>query len=177
MHECYAQSLPVYIFVPTDMVHRRVPAQPPSQIELAPLTDEFSKDSAISATLSLLYQARSPIVIVDALTARHLGRDVARRLVEVLQFPTFSTSMGKSIIDETKPYFSGIYNGRVSIPGVCEVVEQQSDLVLDLGPLLADSNTGGHTRSIAEHKLIAVHPHHVSIAGVVYRNIGLVSCE
>ncbi|EXJ57746.1 uncharacterized protein A1O5_12536 [Cladophialophora psammophila CBS 110553] len=175
VHECIAQSLPVYIFVPADMVHCPVPAPSPSRIDLALLTDEFSKASAIAATLSLLYKAKAPTVIVDALTARHSGKDVTRKLVDVLRFPTFSTSMGKSIIDETKPYFCGIYNGQVSIPGVCEVIEQQSDLVLDLGPILSDSNTGGHTRNIAEQKIIAIHPHHVIVGGTVHRNIGLVS--
>lgn len=133
--------------------------------------------AAISATLSMLYKARSPRVIVDALTARHGGRAVTRALVDKLKFPTFSTSMGKSIIDETEVYFCGIYNGKVSVLGVCEVLEQQSDLVFDLGPILSDSNTGGHTRKIEEAKLIAVHPHHVTVAGVVYRNIGIVACR
>ena len=158
------------------MVHLRVPAQPPSRLDLAPLTDESSIESALSATLNLLYNAKAPTVIVDGLTARHLGADVARKLVDLLQFPVYSTSIGKGIIDETQPYFCGIYNGQVSIPGVCEAVEQQSDLVLDLGPLLSDSNTGGHTRTIAEHKLIQVHPHHVTVRGIIHRNIGLVSC-
>ncbi|KIW95803.1 uncharacterized protein Z519_02867 [Cladophialophora bantiana CBS 173.52] len=175
VYECIAQSLPVYIFVPADMVHRLVPAPTLSRIDLAPLTDEINKASAIAATLSLLYKAKTPTVIVDALTARHSGKNVTRKLVDVLRFPTFSTSMGKSIIDETKPYFCGIYNGQVSIPGVCEVIEQQSDLVFDLGPILSDSNTGGHTRNIAEQKIIAIHPHHVVVGGVVHRNIGLVS--
>ncbi|KAI1622713.1 thiamine diphosphate-binding protein [Exophiala viscosa] len=174
IHECYAQSLPVYIFIPSDMVHLRVPDQPSTGLDLVPRTDKFSRESAISVTLPLLYNAKAPAVIVDGLTARHLGSDVTRELVDLLQFPTYSTSIGKGIVDETKPYFCGIYNGQVSIPGVCEAVEQQSDLVLDLGPLLSDSNTGGHTRSIAEHKLIQVHPHHVSVRGVAYRNIGLV---
>ncbi|KAK5036966.1 hypothetical protein LTR13_005346 [Exophiala sideris] len=157
------------------MVDRKVPAPSPSQLDLAPLTDELSKKAAISATLNLLYKAKSPTVIVDALTSRHRGKDVTRKLVDLLQFPTFSTSMGKSIIDETKPYFCGIYNGQVSTPEVCEVVEQKSDLVLDLGPLLADSNTGGHSRKITEQQTIAVHPHQVIIAGMVYRNVGLES--
>lgn len=177
MHECYAKSLPVYIFTPIDMVDVHVPTPSPSQIELAPLTDEFSKKSATSATLTLLYKATNPTVIVDSLTARHRGADVTRKLVDLLQFPTFSTSMGNGIIDETKPYFTVIYNGKVSVPGVCEVVEQKSDFVLDLGPILADSNTGGHSRSIAEEKLVEVHPHHVTVGGVKYCNIGLVSCE
>ncbi|OAL28563.1 hypothetical protein AYO22_02757 [Fonsecaea multimorphosa] len=175
VHECYAKSLPVYIFFPVDMVDRKVPAPSPSQLDLAPFTDKLSQKAAISATLNLLYKAKSPAVIVDALTARHRGKDVTRKLVDLLQFPTYSTSMGKSIIDETESYFCGIYNGQVSVPEVCEVLEQKSDLVLDLGPILADSNTGGHSRKIAEHQIIAVHPHHVTIECVVYPNIGLVS--
>ncbi len=179
MHECYARSLPVYIFVPIDMVHELVPTEslslPP--VEKGPLTDQCSQKLALSATLSKLYRAKAPAVVVDALTTRHLGREVTRKLVDKLQFPTFSTSMGKSIIDETKPYFCGIYNGEVSLPDVCRTIEEESDLVFDLGPLHSDSNTGGHTRHLDGKRLIEVHPHHVNVAGITYRNIGLVSCK
>lgn len=161
------------------MVHELVPTEslslPP--VVKGPLTDEYSQKLALEATLSLLYKAKAPAVIVDALTSRHLGREVTRKLVDRLQFPTFSTSMGKSIIDEAKPYFCGIYNGEVSIPEVCQTLEKDSDLVFDLGPLHSDSNTGGHTRHIDVKRLIEVHPHHVVVAGTTYRSIGLVSCK
>lgn len=160
-----------------DLVHTRIAAEFLSPTNLGFASDENSIQTAISRAVAMLYEAKNPVVIVDALTARHQGQDIARKLVDKLQWPTFSTSMGKSIINETKSYFSGIYNGKVSIPGVCDAVEQQSDLVLDIGPILSDSNTGGHTRNIDVRKMIAIHPHQVIVAGTMYRNVGIVSCR
>ncbi|GME52880.1 putative benzoate 4-monooxygenase cytochrome p450 [Neofusicoccum parvum] len=121
--------------------------------------------TVIEAILSALYSARNPVVIVDCLVARHRAAPQARQLLDILRFPTFSTSMGKGIIDEPTPYFHGIYNGKVSHPGVAAAVEDASDLVLDLGPLLSDSNTGGHTRAIPPAKLVSLHPHGAVVRG------------
>ncbi|CZR68750.1 related to pyruvate decarboxylase [Phialocephala subalpina] len=173
--ECYVHSLPVYIFVPSDFVHVPVSGSISPLANLALISDHENETAAIAATISTIYAAKSPVVIVDALVSRHLAIDVTRELVDFLGFPTFSTSMGKSIIDETRPYFHGIYNGQVSVPDVCKVIEQDSDLVIDLGPLLSDSNTGGHTRKIAESKLITVLPNHVSIGNKTYQEVGLAS--
>lgn len=164
------------IFVPMDMVNLPVPTSSTLPVDLSPIIDHDSKAAAVSAALSLVYAAKSPVIIIDALVARHRAIGVTRQLVDLLQFPTFSTSMGKSIINETQSYFRGIYNGQVSYPGVCKAVEQDSDLVVDLGPLLSDSNTGGFTRNIAERKLISVHPHHVVTRGTIYPQISLASC-
>ncbi|EOD44411.1 putative pyruvate decarboxylase protein [Neofusicoccum parvum UCRNP2] len=124
--------------------------------------------TVIEAILSALYSARNPVVIVDCLVARHRATPQARQLLDILRFPTFSTSMGKGIIDEPTPYFHGIYNGKVSHPGVAAAVEDASDLVLDLGPLLSDSNTGGHTRAIPPAKLVSLHPHGAVVRGQAF---------
>lgn len=41
----------------------------------------------------------------------------------------------------------------VSFPGCADAIEG-SDLVLNIGPLLSDSNTGGFTRNITNEKLV-----------------------
>lgn len=42
---------------------------------------------------------------------------------------------------------------KVSFPGCCETLES-SDLIINIGPLLSDSNTGGFTRNIREENLV-----------------------
>ncbi|KAF2796696.1 pyruvate decarboxylase [Melanomma pulvis-pyrius CBS 109.77] len=174
-HDCHEKSLPVYIFVPMDMVNLLVlPSSTPS-FHRAPIVDYADEAAAVATITSMIYESRMPVVIVDALVARHNVIDIARKLVHLLQFPTFSTSMGKSIIHETHPYFHGIYNGQVSRPGVCHSVETESDLVIDLGPILSDSNTGGFTRKIPEGNLISIHPRCVKIGNSTYKHAGLAS--
>lgn len=85
--------------------------------------------------------------------------------------------MGKSIIDETKPYYYGIYNGIVSFPGVQETVEKESDLVLHLGPFLSENNTCGFTSIIDAEKVIYVKPTSVVVKGEVFNDIPVKSCK
>ncbi|PVH73681.1 pyruvate decarboxylase, partial [Cadophora sp. DSE1049] len=172
---CYTESLPVYIFVPMDAVKLRALNNHHASLSLKPVSNRSSEAAAVTKALDLIYAAKSPSVIVDALVARHLAVDVARELVDLLHFPTFTTPMGKSIIHETNPYFTGVYNGQISLPDVCRVIEQESDLVIDLGPFLSDSNTGGHSRKLPAERVIAVNPKEVVISGVAYPHIGLKS--
>ncbi|EKG10330.1 Thiamine pyrophosphate enzyme TPP-binding protein [Macrophomina phaseolina MS6] len=163
LRTCLETSLPVYIFVPMDFVHPLVIPPAPSQpLDVPPAA---AAAPLIETVLSELYSARSPVILVDALVSRHRATREARQLLDKLRFPTFSTPMGKSIANESAPYFHSTYNGKVSFPGVAAFVEDASDLVLDLGPILSDSNTGGHTRTIAAEKLISVHPHELVVRG------------
>jgi pyruvate decarboxylase len=84
--------------------------------------------------------------------------------------------MGKSIADEDLAYYHGTYNGKVCPPWMHTYIEEESDLVLEFGPLLADSNTGGHSREIASEKLISVHPDRVVCFGVTYTNVNITQC-
>ncbi len=160
-----------------DTVKLRVPTNHPALLSLKPASIRSSEAAAVTKALNLIYAAKSPSVIVDALVARHLAVDVAREFVDLLHFPTFTTPMGKSIIHETNSYFTGVYNGQISLPGVCRVIEQESDLVIDLGPFLSDSNTGGLSRKLPAERVIAVNPKEVVISGVAYPHIGLKSCK
>ncbi|KKY20279.1 putative benzoate 4-monooxygenase cytochrome p450 [Diplodia seriata] len=168
LRTCLDTSLPVYIFVPTDFVHQTVDAPLP----LCPLNTTAPTPALpqplIGLLLSLLYAARRPIIIVDALVARHGATQQARALLDTLRHvPAVSTPMGKGIVRESAPYFLGTYVGRLSRPpGIVAAVEQDSDLVLDLGPLHSDSNTGGHSRRIAVGcTLVEVRPHEVVVRG------------
>jgi pyruvate decarboxylase len=160
-----------------DVVKLRVRDNQSASLRLKYISNHDTEGVAVTKALALIYAAKHPSVIVDALVARHLAIDVTRELVDVLHFPTFTTGMGKSIVHETHPYFLGVYNGQISRPGVCKILEEESDLVIDLGPFLSDSNTGGFSRKLSQKRVIAVNPKDVVIAGVVFRHIGLKSCK
>src|SRR2546423_6891241 len=67
-------------------------------------------------------------------------------LVVKLRLPTFVTPMGKSAVDETLPYFSGVYEGESSPPTVKKHLES-SDLIIGIGIIPSDYNTGGFTNA------------------------------
>lgn len=164
--------LPVFIYIPVDVVGVQLDA---SRLE-TPLDTSIKNESAVEdlivkEVLNEIKIASKPIILGDVLTIRHGGRELARELVDLTNFQSFSTPLSKGIIDETQSSYGGVYNGTgrficvcnlfrcntdihlVSFPGVVEAVHG-SDLVLNLGPLLSDSNTGGFTRDIKDSNLI-----------------------
>ncbi|KAH0831667.1 Pyruvate decarboxylase isozyme 2 [Fonsecaea pedrosoi] len=152
---CVRSRLPVYIYVPVDAVAVQLDAK---RLDTPLDLTVQNKDGKIEAqivsdVLSLIKEASNPVILADVLTVRHGGRELTRELAELTQFPCYSTPLSKGVIDETLPYYSGLYNGKVSFPGVAEGIES-SDLVLNLGPLLSDSNTGGFTREIKDEHLV-----------------------
>lgn len=166
------------------MVHKRIPAkslQLPLSLE-RPVHEArkevpSEEDKAIEAVLSSIYSAKSPVVLVDSLVLQFGLRMIVRTLLADLKFPTFCPFMGKSIIEESMPYFYGTYNGKYSYPGIREAVEDQSDLVIHIGPLPTDMNTGGFSAKIDEEKLILIEETCVRYMGKVFEGVYLKSCK
>ncbi|KAJ4214946.1 Pyruvate decarboxylase 1 [Fusarium solani] len=173
IRECLLRSLPVYLFVPMDFVHVPIDASPlRSHIELNHPINVANETEALSIVLKTLQTSKNPLLLVDCLVDRHGAVQEVRKLADSLDLPLFSTSMGKTIIQETHPRYCGVYNGEVSYPGVKAAVER-SDCILNLGPLLADSNTGGHTREIRPEQVILVEPDSCTVFGITYRQVYL----
>jgi len=106
--------LPVYIYIPTDVVDVPVDAR---RLE-TPLdtavrnADEQAENIILKAVLDLIRTAARPVILADVLTIRHGGRDLARELAELTHFQSFSTPLSKGVIDEESPYYGGLYNGK-----------------------------------------------------------------
>jgi pyruvate decarboxylase len=96
-------------------------------------------------------------------------------LLDLTDNKSFTTNLGKGILNETHPTFVGVYNGIVSYPGVAQAIES-SDLVINTGPLLSDSNTGGFTRFIKPEHVVEIHSDHVIFKGQQYLNVAMKSC-
>lgn len=68
----------------------------------------------------------------------------------------------------------GVYNGFVSYPGVQAAIES-SDFIINTGPLLSDSNTGGFTRFIKPEQVVEIHSDHVIFKGEKHESIAMKS--
>ncbi|TVY37569.1 Pyruvate decarboxylase [Lachnellula occidentalis] len=166
-------KLPVYIYVPMDVVGIPLDA---SRLEKRLNTTVINsnlqmEDEVVQSTLELIRKSSKPSILADVLTIRHGGRELARRLASATQFPTYSTPLSKGVFDETDSKYNGVYNGEgkansrhqndyllkashlVSFPGCADSLES-SDLVLNIGFLLSNSNTGGFTRKIPDENLV-----------------------
>ncbi|ODQ63844.1 hypothetical protein NADFUDRAFT_47659 [Nadsonia fulvescens var. elongata DSM 6958] len=184
-------SLPGYLYIPVDMVwlpidgsRLKVPLDLENKNTVAtaspavmgipqPAITEFNGDidrELAKIILRLIIAAKQPAILADTLAERHRAADDVKQLVELTQFWAFSTVLGKGIVDETSPQYVGCFNGAGSLTGIAEFFAS-ADLVLHIGPLLSDSNTGGWTLNIAEKHCILLHPNYISILGKVYHGV------
>ena len=142
--------------MPLDLCHEHVPASLlDTKIDTSLPIDQSKQTAAAEAVKAALYESKQPCLFVDVLVSRHNSVDATRKLADHLTLPTFSTITGKAIVDETSPYFVGIYHGGASLPGIAKAIEA-CDLVLTLGTLPADSNTAGFSRKIKPENSIEI---------------------
>lgn len=76
IRECYVQSRPVYITLPTDMVQKKVEGarlRTPIDLEFKP-NDPEKEDYAVDVVLKYLHAAKNPVILVDACAIRHRVR-------------------------------------------------------------------------------------------------------
>lgn len=104
------EARPVYISLPTDLVHMQVPSkalQQPLQIELPP-NDADAEANCLDVVLQQIQKSKDPIIIVDACAIRHGVVKETHELVDASGMSVFATPMGKSAIDESHPQFGGV---------------------------------------------------------------------
>lgn len=133
LRECWLQSRPVYLMLPSDMVVAKVEgARLDRPIDLSePPNDPEKEDYVVDVVLKSLHSAKNPVMLVDACAVRHRVLDEVHAFVQKTRIPVFVTPMGKGAIDETAPTFGGVYAGNASHPKVKEAVES-ADVVSTL---------------------------------------------
>lgn len=164
IRECWVQSRPVYISLPTDMVQKKVEGErlktpidlthPPNQTE--------KEDYVVDVVLKYLHAAKNPIILVDACAQRHKVLNETHELIVKSNLPTFVAPMGKGALNETLPNYGGVYAGDGSNAGVRERVES-SDLILSIGAIKSDFNTAGFTYRIGQLSTIDFHSSYVRV--------------
>ena len=75
-------------------------------------------------------------------------------LAEKVQAPVAVINAAKAVIDETFPYYLGIYNGKASEPHVREAIET-SDCLLAIGYRPIEVTTGDFTASLPANTIHA----------------------
>lgn len=171
MEAAVRSRLPVFIYVPMDVVGVRIQrSRLDTPLDGSVRNEEGAEEAVVGKVLEMIKSAEKPIILADVLALRHGGRDVTRKLAELTKFPSYTTPLAKGVIEESKPYFNGVYNGKVSFPGVAEGIEG-SDLVLNVGPFVSDSNSGGFTRRIDDANLAYLGHEYCQLAGKKYEGV------
>ncbi|KAF2129817.1 pyruvate decarboxylase [Dothidotthia symphoricarpi CBS 119687] len=164
IRECYQQSRPVYISLPSDMVQKKVDGnrlKTKLDLEYAP-NDPEKEDYVVDVVLRSLQAAKNPVILVDACAIRHRALKETNDLIVKSGIPAFVAPMGKGAVDETLPNYGGVYAGNGSNAGVKERVES-SDLVLSIGAIQSDFNTAGFTIRMSQLNTIDFHSYSVKV--------------
>ncbi|MCJ1378083.1 Pyruvate decarboxylase 1 [Xylographa soralifera] len=164
IRECWIQSRPVYITLPTDMVTKKIEGarlDTPIDLSYPPNVPE-KEDYVVDVVLKYLHEAKNPVILVDACAIRHRVLDEVHELVKQSGLPVFVTPMGKGAVNETLPTFGGVYAGDGSNPDVRERLES-SDLILSIGAIKSDFNTAGFTYHVSQLSTIDFHSNYVRV--------------
>ncbi|OJD25367.1 hypothetical protein ACJ73_03258 [Blastomyces percursus] len=146
LRTCILKSRPIYISLPTNMVQAKVDGDRlkyPIDLSVPP-NDHKRESHVVDMITKLLKTAKRPALLVDLLAIRHHATDEINEFITKSNIPAFVTPMGKGAVDETLPQFQGIYVGEASPSIICDNFHA-SDLILNIGPLKSDINTGCFT--------------------------------
>jgi indolepyruvate decarboxylase len=155
---CRAQSRPVYIEVPRDIVD--APCGPVPE----PVTVQADPDAVTAAArevMARLRAAKAPALLVGVETRRHGAEAEVAELARRLGLPVATTFMGRGLLSQhgrtggAPRGLIGTYLGLAGRPEVRAVIEESDGLLL-LGVILSDTNFGVSGKRIdMRHAMLA----------------------
>jgi pyruvate decarboxylase len=162
LRQCWVQSRPVYIMLPTDMVQVKIEGSRLKEpIDLSePTNDPEAEDYVVDVVMKYLVGAKRPMLLVDACAIRHRVLDEVRELIGKTKLPVYVTPMGKGAINEELPSYGGVYAGNGSSPPQVQDLVESSDLIITIGALKSDFNTAGFSYRTSQLKTIDLHSDH-----------------
>lgn len=172
IREAWVHQRPVYVGLPANLVDLKIPASlldTPIDLSLKP-NDPDAQAEVVEHVLDLVSKSQNPVILVDACASRHDCKAEVEQLVDATNFPVFTTPMGKSGINESHRRFGGVYVGSLSEPEVKEAVES-ADLILSVGAMLSDFNTGSFSYSYKTKNIVEFHSDYTKIRQATFPGV------
>ena len=150
--------------LPTDVAVATIDARrlaTPLDLHLRP-NDAETEAEVVAEIADLMYRSHNTVILADACASRHRVLPALHQLMDRTGLPTFVSPMGKGYVDETHPTFGGVYAGDVSREDVRRRVEA-AELVLFVGGLKSDFNSGGFTYRVERRNSVEFHSDHMKV--------------
>ncbi|KAJ7506986.1 pyruvate decarboxylase [Mycena galericulata] len=172
---CMTRARPVYLTLPTNLVFEKISSQrlkiPLSRTQ--PPNDPEVEAFVLDEIVKLVQSAQDDVIfLVDICAIRHDAREEMLELVKKTGFPVYAAPMGKTAVPENYERYGGIYVGSVSHPDVKEKVES-AKLILSIGSVKSDFNTGNFTYSIPAARTVEFHSDHTKVQHGVFQAVGM----
>ncbi|CCK69580.1 phenylpyruvate decarboxylase ARO10 KNAG_0C04790 [Huiozyma naganishii CBS 8797] len=174
IRDIYRYSKPGYIFIPVDFVNELVET---TNLLVTPVIDlesslarpdEVTVIEVAQMIADWIYQSGNPGLVGDVLTDRYDATKMLNDFIQLTKMWNFTTVNGKSIIDESNPWYMGLYNGD---EGVSTVIDRfhKCDLVLNFGLDINEINHGHYTFKYKPNsKIVELHPTYVRFLDTEY---------
>src|SRR5271156_395753 len=159
---------PVYMAFPADHANQAVASA--AQPVPAPGSDPGSLAGAVDAIVAALEKARTACILPGILLARLGLQPAMQAVVEAANLPFATMFMDKSVLDEQHPNYIGIYDGSLMNEGVRDLVEG-CELVLEVGTMLSDFNSGAFTARLDPTKIVNILHHRTRVTGKTYPSV------
>jgi indolepyruvate decarboxylase len=143
----WRDKLPVYMELPSDIAYLDIEVPNAPLVLAQPPSDPERLQSCTAAIAARLSDAASPAILVDQDAGRYGVAAEVMELAGKMQMPVAVTGPAKAVVDETFPYYAGIYNGKASQPYTIEAIEG-SDCLLSIGYRPIDGTSGDFTASL-----------------------------
>jgi indolepyruvate decarboxylase len=163
-------SQPVYLELPRDLVD--VPIVLHSREEPAPQGDDAELAEALAETVALLATAERPLVLAGEELARFRLSEQLEALLERSGLPVATTTLSKSVVDETHPRYVGVYEGALGHETTRRYVEG-SDCLVILGANLSDVTLGIDTAQLEPEVTVRANAAQVWVHRHLYPDVSL----
>ena len=132
---------PVYIEV-INNVWTQACKKPSGELKAVPAySDPKSLAATVAAAYRMVAAAATPVFFFGVELQRFGLQADAQRLVDLTRIPFTTTSLAKTVLDETQPLFAGTYAGPAS-PPLTDALVAGSDCVIALGTIITDDYLG-----------------------------------
>ncbi|KAG5349535.1 hypothetical protein C0989_003292 [Termitomyces sp. Mn162] len=173
--DCITKARPVYLSLPTDLVSAKISTERlRTPLTRSPPPNDPQIESFVVDLIAKQFEEAEGdvVVLVDACAIRHGVKEELNEFLKKTKFPVYSTPMGKTAVDENFERYGGIYLGSISRPEIKERVEA-AKLVLSVGGLRSDFNTGNFSYNIPVKRTIELHSDNTKVQYAAFPGIGM----
>ncbi|MFL6863341.1 MAG: thiamine pyrophosphate-dependent enzyme, partial [Allosphingosinicella sp.] len=128
---------PIYIEVLAD-IWKKTCARPEGRLAPVPFaSDPDALEAYLDAAWARIAAAERPVLWLGVLIQRFGLEERMQALVDASGLPFTTTSLGKTVLDESQPAFFGTYAGPASPPAT-DALMKAADCVIALGTIVTD---------------------------------------
>ncbi|MDY6051944.1 MAG: alpha-keto acid decarboxylase family protein [Rothia sp. (in: high G+C Gram-positive bacteria)] len=149
LREVMIQKRPGYILLATDVARVEV-ERPTEPLEIPAALSSAGATEAFRTDLAEVLRGKKTTVLADLLVHRLGAQGNLTQMLEATGLPYATLMWGKTLVDESKPAFAGIYAGVVSSDRTKDAVEQAEALIC-AGVTFTDTTTAGFSQNLPEN--------------------------